>query len=90
MYLILDKLRVHHAKKVKQWASKRAESIELHYLPSYSPDLNRDLKTELSKRPSGRKEGHFKSQAKTEMRRLQKSPDRVKKYFRSSSIKYAA
>lgn len=96
VYLILDNLRVHHAKKVKQWASKRAESIELHYLPSYSPDLNpdeylnRDLKTELSKRPSGRKEGHFKSQAKTEMRRLQKSPDRVKKYFRSSSIKYAA
>ena len=89
-------LRERKGKKVKQWASKRAESIELHYLPSYSPDLNpdeylnRDLKTELSKRPSGRKEGHFKSQAKTEMRRLQKSPDRVKKYFRSSSIKYAA
>jgi len=96
VYLILDNLRVHHAKKVKQWASKRTEKIELHYLPSYSPDLNpdeylnRDLKAELSRKPSGKSDGYFKSQDKTEMRRLQKSPGRVKKYFRSSSIRYAA
>jgi len=96
VHLILDNLRVHHAKKVKQWANKRTEKIELHYLPSYSPDLNpdeylnRDLKAELSRKPSDKREGHFKSQAKTEMRRLQKSPGRVKKYFRSSSIRYAA
>ena len=96
VYLILDNLRVHHAKKVKEWVNQKSESIELHYLPSYSTDLNpdeylnRDLKAELSRRPSGRKDGHFKSQAQTEMRRLQKSPARVRKYFHGSSIKYAA
>jgi len=50
--------------------------------------LNRDLKAELSRNRSGKKEDHFKSQVKTEMRRLQKSPERVKKYFRGSSIRY--
>lgn len=96
VYLILDNLRVHHAKKVKAWVAQRSEQIELHYLPSYSPDLNpdeylnRDLKAELSRRPSLKRSGGFKSQAKTAMRRLQKSPERVKKYFNSSSIQYAA
>jgi len=96
VYLILDNLRVHHAKKVKEWVAKYSERIELFYLPSYSPDLNpdeylnRDLKAELARKPSKRIEGQFKQQAKTEMRRLQKSPDRVKKYFHSSSIRYAA
>ena len=96
VYLILDNLRVHHAKKVKAWVAKRPDKIELHYLPSYSPDLNpdeylnRDLKAELSRRPSSRRDGQFKAQAKTQMRRLQKSPERVKKYFNSSPIKYAA
>lgn len=96
VYLILDNLRVHHAKKVKAWVAKRPTEIELHYLPSYSPDLNpdeylnRDLKAELARRPSSRRDGQFKAQAKTQMRRLQKSPSRVKKYFNSSSIQYAA
>lgn len=96
IFLILDNLRVHHAKKVKEWLAKRCDKIEVFYLPSYSPDLNpdeylnRDLKSQLSKRPSKRKEGDFKAQAKTEMRRLQKSPDRVVKYFKSEKIRYAS
>jgi transposase len=96
VFLILDNLRVHHAKKVKEWILKRADKIDIFYLPSYSPDLNpdeylnRDLKGQLSKRPSKRKEGGFKAQAKTEMRRLQKSPSRAAKYFHSEKIKYAA
>lgn len=83
-------------KKVKEWLSKRIDKIEVFYLASYSPDLNpdeylnRDLKSQLSKRPSRRKEGGFKAQAKTEMRRLQKSPKRAVKYFHSEKIKYAA
>jgi transposase len=68
IFLILDNLRAHHAKKVKEWLSKRKDKIEVFYLPSYSPNLNldeylnRDLKCQLSKRPSKRKEGAFKAQ----------------------------
>lgn len=42
IHLIVDNLRVHHAKLVKEWVAQHAEEIELHYLPSYSPDLNPD------------------------------------------------
>lgn len=42
VFLIVDNLRVHHAKPVKAWLAQRAEQIEVFYLPSYSPELNPD------------------------------------------------
>ena len=50
---MVDNLRVHRAKRVQARLTGKAYLIELHYLPSYSPEanlhelLNRDLKTEL-------------------------------------------
>jgi transposase len=40
MLLIIDDLRVHHAKVVQQWLVKNVDKIEVFYLPSYSPELN--------------------------------------------------
>ena len=37
IYLILDKIKVHHSNMVKQWVEKHQEIIALFYLPSYSP-----------------------------------------------------
>lgn len=37
VFLILDTLRVHHAKLVKSWLAKHQEEIKVFYLPSYSP-----------------------------------------------------
>jgi len=96
VFLILDNLRVHHAKIVKDWLSTRVDKLEIYYLPSYSPDLNpdeyfnRDLKSELSKRPSLRGKGKFKALVKTQVRSLAKKPTRIQKYFNSSKIAYAA
>ena len=42
VFLILDNLRVHHSKPVKEWLAKHADKIEVFYLPSYSPELNPD------------------------------------------------
>jgi len=36
VFLILDNLKVHHARHVKQWLAKHAEQIEVFYLPIYS------------------------------------------------------
>jgi transposase len=36
IFLILDNLRVHHSKVVKQWLASHAEQIEVFYLPSTS------------------------------------------------------
>jgi len=38
VFLILDDLRVHHSKLVKEWLKDHEDQIELLFLPSYSPE----------------------------------------------------
>jgi len=96
IYLILDNLRVHHSKLVKQWEEKNNEKIRLFYLPSYSPErnpdeyLNCDLKLSLSNKPSPKNEAQLKSNLNSHMRCLQKNSTKVANYFKHESIKYAA
>jgi transposase len=96
VYLILDNLRVHHSKLVKEWLAEHRAFIEVHYLPSYSPDLNpdeflnNDLKTNLSQKPAKRKKGQWEKNAKTHMRRVQKRPEHIKSLFRAEPIRYAS
>jgi len=95
IHVIADNLRVHHSKVIKRWAKMFSNLIELHYLPSYSPDLNPDeylncdLKTELAKRPERRQKGEWKNIVEDTMNRLANEPERLKKYFKAESIKYA-
>ena len=95
-FLILDNLRVHHSKIVKEWVSENSESIELFYLPSYSPEknpdeyLNCDLKYGLSDTPSPRNEKQLRSNVENHMLMLQGDEERVKKYFKNENIRYAA
>ncbi|WP_444928725.1 transposase [Microbulbifer sp. SSSA002] len=42
VYLILDNLRVHHARVVKAWLSEHKNEIEIFYLSLYSSELNTD------------------------------------------------
>lgn len=94
VHLIVDNLRVHHAKIVKEWVAKRPNQIELHYLPSYSPDLNPDeylncdLKTELAKRPERRIKGQFTKTVRSTMKKLQRLPKRVASYFNAKPLAY--
>jgi transposase len=46
LLLILDNLRVHYAKPVKARLAEHADTIEVFYLPSYSPELNPDEMTD--------------------------------------------
>ena len=96
VFLILDNLRVHHAKKVNQWLTEHSEQIEVFYLPAYSPELNPDeylncdLKAGIhSKRPA-RNQSQLKTKVLSHMRMLQKQPSRVMKYFCHPKISYAA
>ena len=96
IYLILDNLRVHHSKIVKQWVEENKYAIELFFLPSYSPEknpdeyLNCDLKQGLSSKPSPRNQQKLTENLKNHMDMLQNNPQRVKKYFNHDDIKYAA
>lgn len=42
VFVIMDKLRVHHNKAVKAWVAEHADAIEMFYLPAYSPEHNPD------------------------------------------------
>lgn len=96
IFLILDNLRVHHSKVVKQWVEQNMESIELFYLPSYSPEknpdeyLNCDLKYGLSDTPPPKNEKQLKDNVINHMLMLQANQERVKKYFNHEQINYAA
>lgn len=96
LHVIVDNLRVHHAKVIKRWVRKYHNLIELHYLPSYSPDLNPDeylncdLKTELAKRPERREKGKWTETVVETLEVLKNDADRIKSYFKADPIKYAA
>jgi transposase len=40
VFLILDNLRVHHAKVLQPWLARNRSRIELFFIPSYSPELH--------------------------------------------------
>lgn len=96
VFLIVDNLRVHHAKLVKAWLLGKESQIEIFYLPPYSPEanpdeiLNRDLKTELRTRPSAQNVEALKKIAYDFMENLSGMPQRVIRYFKSRHIAYAA
>jgi len=96
VFLILDNLKVHHARKVKAWLADHEDEIEVFYLPSYSPELNpdeclnADLKDGVTRRAPARSKGQLKKAAISHLRKLQKSPQRVRKYFEHKPVRYAA
>jgi len=96
LFLILDNLRVHHAKVVQQWLAENADKIEVFYLPSYSPELNPDelLNADLKQRVTTAAPAKTKIQlvktASKSLRSIQKQPARVEQYFLHPDVKYAA
>ena len=96
IFVILDNLRVHHAKLVKAWLERHSSEIEVFYLPAYSPDLNPDeylncdLKAGIRTASPSRSKADLKGKVLSHMRMIQKKPSRVAKYFEHPSIKYAS
>ena len=96
VFVILDNLNVHKARKVRDWVKKNKDSIEVFYLPSYSPELNPDeylngdLKMSVAKRAPARDRDELLRTAKSRLRSLQRRPDAVKRFFLHPRVRYAA
>jgi len=98
VFLIVDNLRVHHAKVVKAWLAeeKIKDLIEVIYLPSYSPELNPDeylncdVKRNANSKRLPKNKEELKSNLRGHMKLLQNRPLRVMSYFQHKKIKYAA
>ena len=95
IFLILDNLKVHHAKPVKEWLEEHKAMIEVFYLPAYSPELNPDeylncdLKKGVHSGKPARNKKQLKDKTRKHMKMLQNKPARVKKYFMNENIRYA-
>jgi transposase len=96
VFLILDNLRVHHAKPVKAWLAERTGKIEVFYLPSYSPELNpeerlnADLKQTIGKKVPVRTKAKHIAATQQHMAMLESNPERVRSFFLDNRAKYAA
>jgi transposase len=96
IYLIMDNLKVHHSHVVKEWVKNHEDEIELFFLPSYSPELNPDeylncdLKEGVHSQAPAKTADELKSKAISHLKKIQKLPGRVKKYFNHPRIAYAA
>ncbi len=96
VFLILDNLKVHHSKVVKDWLEANKEKIEVFYLPSYSPELNPDeylnnsLKGRVHSGERANTAKQLESKARKHMRNLQNNRHKVKKFFEHPCVSYAA
>ncbi len=96
VFLILDNLRVHHSKAVKDWLEKKKEQIEVFFLPSYSPELNPDeylngdLKYKIRSGLPVRSVEDLKKKTRSFMCTLQNRSEHVRQYFKHPKIDYAA
>ena len=94
--LIVDNLKVHKAGKVQAWVESHRHEIELVYLPSYAPDhnpseyLNNDLKQQLRQQPQPDTKEELVERTRSVLRVIQRSPERVRAYFKPGPVRYAA
>ena len=95
IFLIIDNLKVHHSYVARDWLEEHKDEIEVFFLPSYSPELNPDeylncdLKAGVHSGTPARTKDQLKKKAISHLRKLQKLPARVKKYFKHPKIAYA-
>ena len=96
VFLIVDNLKVHHAAAVKAWVASHSHEIELFYLPAYAPDhnpeeyLTGELKRELRQRPQPDGKDELIRNARSVLRSIQRSPERVRAYLKPEPVRYAA
>ena len=96
VFLILDRLPVHRSAKVRAWLAGREAEIEVFHLPGYSPELNPDegvngdLKRAVTRKAPARSKAQLKRAVVGHMRKLSKSPHRVRSFFGHETFRYAA
>lgn len=94
--MILDNLRVHHARKVKQWVKKHKDNIEMFFLPAYCPEynpdeyVNQDMKSTMSRKPRPTSEETLNNNLTNYMKSLQYKTDKVINFFEHEKVRYAA
>ena len=96
IYLILDSHPVHKSKRVMQWLKENKDKLRFFFLPAYSPELNpteylnQDVKTNALRKKRSKDQKELIKNISGYLRKRQKTPEKVKKYFQAEKVKYAA
>jgi transposase len=94
VYLVVDGHPVHRSKAVKEYVRSTEGRLKLFFLPSYSPELNPDewvwknVKHDRVGRTTTRSKAELKSLAMAALRRLQRTPELVRGFFRDPDLAY--
>lgn len=96
VFLVLDNLRVHHAKKVTAWLEKHKDRIEIFYLPPYAPEynpdelLNSDIKRNAGAKKSPRTQAELEANVQNRLDYLAAAPSVIASFFQAPFTRYAA
>ncbi len=84
----------HRSRKVRAWLAEHPDRIELHFLPSYSPELNpdelvnADLKRSLPMHSRARDQAQLATETRRLLHRRQRQPHIVRGYFGGPHVGY--
>ena len=96
VFLVLDNLRVHHAKLVQAWVKEHEDRIELFFLPPYSPEynpdelLNSDIKRNAGAKQSPRTQAELEANVQNRLDYLVATPAIITSFFHAPFTQYAA
>lgn len=96
IFLILDSLPLHKSKAVLEFVETNSHMIQLHFLPTYAPELNPDelvwnyMKGRGTvKRPLRHKES-LKHRVTSDLRAIKRNRKLVRSFFQAADVFYAA
>nr|BFF38230.1 IS630 family transposase [Tenacibaculum mesophilum] len=96
IFYITDNHPSHKTAKLNQWLENNKKSIEVFFIPPYSPKLNpqeylnQDLKTNIVGKKRAANKEELKNNISDFMNNRKKDKPQVKKYFRHKAVQYAA
>jgi transposase len=96
LFVIVDNLRVHRAKRVAAWIPGNADKVELFFLLPYAPECNPDeylnnhVKQRMERRNTPLDKVTMKAGLRSRVQGLQRQPDKVRAFFQAPDVRYAA
>ncbi|MGW4898101.1 IS630 family transposase, partial [Kitasatospora sp. NPDC004240] len=94
VHLVVDRHSAHRSRRVRAWLANHTDQVELHFLPSYSPELNpdelvnADLKRSLPMSHRARDQAELAAEARRFFHRRQRQPHIVRGYFHGPQVRY--
>ena len=92
--LVVDGLPAHKANSVREYVKSTGGKLELHFLPTYAPDLNPDefvwnyLKQNGTSKTPLRKNESLKARVHADLTAIKQDPPLVRSFFKAKSVSY--